>query len=105
MLVGQTIRALGSRTAHVGAFTMGSASSRDIEGWLMLHPELLDPTRYLIATDADGAGQKAANFWLQKTNRARLWPPPRPCKDVTELWQKHGYEGVRWWILSARERF
>ena len=106
MLTLQTLRVLGQRTAHIGAFTMGSASSQDVDRWLVLHPEFLDPARYLIATDCDDAGQKAARRWLEiAPGRARLWPPPRPCKDVTELWQKHGYEGVRWWILEGLKRF
>lgn len=37
--------------------------------------------------------------------RARLWKPPSPCKDITELWQKHGYEGVRWWVLEALGKY
>jgi hypothetical protein len=104
MLTWQVIQALGSKAAHVGAFTMGSASSRDIESWLLLRPELLDPARYIIATDSDGPGREAAHYWLERTKRARLWLPPSPCKDVTELWQKHGYEGVRWWLLSGLEK-
>ena len=32
MLTWQAIQALGERAAHAGAFTMGSASSRDLEG-------------------------------------------------------------------------
>jgi hypothetical protein len=105
MLTGQVMKTLGSKAEQAGAFTMGSASSRDIEGWLMLHPHLLDPMRYLIATDSDGAGQDAAHYWLKKTERARLWSPPAPCKDVTELWQRHGYEGVRWWILEGLKKY
>lgn len=103
LVTGQVLRALGDRAGHAGAFTMGSASSRDIDSWLMLHRELLDPVRYLIATDSDGPGKEAAHYWLEKTKRARRWLPPSPCKDVTELWQKHGYEGVRWWILAGLE--
>jgi hypothetical protein len=107
MLTLQTLRAMGWKAAHVGAFTMGSASSQDVDRWLLLYPELLDPARYLIATDSDKAGQEAAAKWLQKITpgRARRWPPPSPCKDVTELWQKHGYEGVRWWICEGLRRY
>jgi hypothetical protein len=101
LLTWQVIKALGDRAGHAGAFTMGGASSLDIDGWLMLHPELLEPVRYLISTDSDGPGRDAAHYWLEKTKRARLWLPPAPCKDITELWQKHGYEGVRWWVLEG----
>lgn len=84
---------------------MGSATSQDVNRWLILHPELLDPARYLIATDSDSTGQRAALRWKDLTpGRARLWSPPRPYKDVTELWQMHGYEGVRWWILEGLRR-
>jgi CHC2 zinc finger len=106
LLTLQTLRAMGQKAADVGAFTMGSASSQDVDRWLVLHREFLDPARYLIATDSDQAGQQAAKYWLQSTpGRARLWPPPRPCKDITELWQKHGYGGVRWWILEALKKY
>ena len=101
MLTLQTLRAMGQKAAHAGALTMGSATSDDIEAWLLVYRELLDPVRYLIATDNDEGGQDAARRWLEKTGRARLWKPPSPCNDITELWLKHGYEGVRWWILEG----
>jgi hypothetical protein len=105
LLLIQTLRTMGPEAKHIGAFTMGSASSQDPERWLLVYPELLDPVRYLIATDRDEAGQKAAQRWLESTGRARSFPPPSPCKDITELWEKHGYEGVRWWVRAALERF
>jgi hypothetical protein len=105
MLILQALQTMGEEAAHVGAITMGSATSQDVDKWLLLHPALLSPRRFLIATDGDGPGQQAAQRWLQITpGRARLWPPPIPFKDVTELWQKHGYEGVRSWISLGLER-
>ncbi|MGA7731120.1 MAG: CHC2 zinc finger domain-containing protein [Chloroflexia bacterium] len=101
----QTLRALGEKARYAGAFTMGSASSHELESWLLHYPQLLHPRRYLIATDGDQAGQDAARCWLEKTKRARLWRPPSPCKDVTELWQKHGYDGVRWWLMAGLQKY
>ena len=104
-LAAASLTALGQRAAHAGALTMGSATSDDIEAWLLVYRELLDPVRYLIATDSDAGGNEAARRWLEKSGRSRRWKPPSPCKDVTDLWQMAGYEGVRWWILEGLKKY
>jgi len=89
--------------AHVGdlvaVVTLGSASSKDMDPWL---PWLLRVDRLLIATDADQAGDQAAEYWLKLTKRAqRLRPPvdPKDGKDVTDYWRAGG--DLRAWVSKA----
>lgn len=111
LLVLQTLDLMGEQAAHMGAFTMGSASTQDVSAWLLTTPELLEPACYLVATDSDSAGRDAANEWLSKTKRARLYPPPemppfssgKPRKDITDLWKLYGFTGVYRWIRAAAE--
>jgi hypothetical protein len=91
MLVLQTLQSMAPEIAgQVGAVTMGSATSQDVPGWLVLCPKLLSPRRYLIATDRDRAGDAAARVWPQETRRARHWPPPDPCKVLPSYGRRTG---------------
>ena len=78
--------ALGGMAAVV---TLGSASSgpADVIG------RFLVATPWYVATDADPAGDKAADGWPARSRRVR---PPEPFKD----WCEAGAAGVdlaRWW--------
>jgi len=59
--------------------TLGSASARP--GPDLLRAMLAAP-RWLLATDADEAGDKAANGWPSRAVRVR---PPEGCNDWTEV--------------------
>ncbi len=89
--------------AHVGnlvaVVTLGSASAKDVDPFL---PWLLRVDKLLIATDADRAGDQAAEYWLKLTKRARrLRPPVEPAdgKDVTDFWKAGG--DLRRWITEV----
>ena len=47
----------------------GAANSMDIDTWL---PHLLHVKRLYIATDANDAGTRAAEYWFSRTRRAWL---------------------------------
>jgi hypothetical protein len=79
--------------------TLGSASS--CGDTRALNAMLFAP-RCFIATDADAAGDVAANGWPPRAHRVR---PPEPFKDWTEA--KQGRVNLcRWWedILAGNER-
>jgi hypothetical protein len=81
--------------------TLGSASARPDPG--ILGAMLGAPTWY-IATDADEAGDRAADGWPGRARRARppmLRPHPddhveKAKTDWTDLHQ-HGFDLARWW--------
>jgi hypothetical protein len=71
--------------------TSGSASAwpvPDILGHMLAAP------RWYIATDADDAGEKAADRW--EAVRARRVRPPAQFKDWTEA-RQGGVDLTRWW--------
>lgn len=102
LLVLQTLAGMGDDAKHVGAFTFGSASSRDFSPWL---PYLIGPSRYLMAMDNDEAGEVSRRHWITYTRRARRWPPPSQYKDVTAYWQTPwpygGDQALQTWIRAA----
>ncbi|MEO8285021.1 MAG: CHC2 zinc finger domain-containing protein [Chloroflexota bacterium] len=101
LLVRQTLEQMG--LCDAGAITYGSATS---------HPDpddtlyLLGPQRYLIATDADTAGERSAAWWLQQTTRAVRYAPnilTPGDKDVTDMWVSGGSAAVERWIAKGLE--
>ena len=84
MLLGQELGELAS------VVTLGSASNRP--GPRLLGMMLAAP-RWYISTDADDAGDRAAEGWPPRAHRAR---PPRPFKDWTEA-RQGGVDLRRWW--------
>jgi hypothetical protein len=88
LLLGQELGELAS------VITLGSASARpgpDILGLMLAAPV------WYLATDADGAGDKAAAGWPARARRVR---PPAPHKDWGEATQA-GIDVRRWWIEEA----
>ena len=87
--------ALGDLAAVI---TLGSASARPEPH--ALAPMLAAP-RWYIATDADPAGDKAADGWPARARRVR---PPGSYKDWTEV-KGGGVNLARWWrdILAGIE--
>jgi hypothetical protein len=83
LLLGQELRDLAA------VMTLGSASSRPD---LTTRSELLAAAPWFIATDADAAGDKAADGWPAVARRVR---PPGGVKDWTELWQA-GRNSIRY---------
>lgn len=77
----------------VPAVTFGSASERpkgrDLDALSAASP-------WLIATDADGAGDKSAAAWHESSERCRRVRPPGAFKDWTEAAQS-GVDLRRWW--------
>ena len=84
LLLGQELGDLAS------VVTLGSASARPDAGIL---GSLLAAPRWHVATDADGAGDRAAEGWPARARRAR---PPGPFKDWTEA-RQGGMDLRRWW--------
>ena len=84
LLLGQELGDLAS------VVTLGSASIRP--GPNLLGMMLASP-RWYISTDADDAGDRAAEGWPPRGCRAR---PPQPFKDWTEARQA-GVDLRRWW--------
>lgn len=78
-----------------GVVTLGSASARPNPRSLL--PMLVSP-QWFIATDADAAGDRAAESWRHLAERVR---PPGPYKDWTEV-LGGGINLARWWgeVLS-----
>ena len=88
---------LGQVLAEIAAVvTLGSASARPSP--VILNP-MLAAAPWLIATDADPAGDKAADGWPPTAKRVR---PPHPHKDWTEA-HLGGIDLRRWWrdLLSG----
>jgi hypothetical protein len=84
LLLGQ---AIGERAAVV---TLGSASAHpEVSTYLVMLPAF----PWYLAQDADGAGDRAAVGWPQRSIRVR---PPAPYKDWTEAAQA-GVNLARWW--------
>ena len=83
LLLGQD---LGELAAVV---TLGSASGRHDAARKFMRPA----APWYIATDADPAGDQAANGWPARARRVR---PPEPFKDWTEARQA-GVNLRRWW--------
>ena len=88
--------ALGDMAAVV---TLGSASARPDPAAL---GRVLAAPRWFIATDADEAGDKAADGWPARARRVR---PPGRFKDWTEA-KAAGVDLARWWrdILAGVDR-
>ncbi|WZO99352.1 toprim domain-containing protein [Isosphaeraceae bacterium EP7] len=85
LLLGQALAGLAS------VMTMGSASARHDHGTVS---DALRPARRIyIATDADDAGDRAAEGWPARARRVR---PPDPFKDWTEA-RQGGVDLARWW--------
>ena len=69
---------------QAGVVTFGSSTNHDVDTWL----EYLMPIKRLyIATDNDEAGEKAWQFWKERTKRARRCVPPMNAKDITDAWK------------------
>ena len=83
LLLGQELRDLAA------VVTLGSASSRPD---LAARSEMLAAAPWYIATDADEAGDRAADGWPAEAIRVR---PPHGVKDWTELWQA-GRNSIRY---------
>jgi hypothetical protein len=82
---------LGQELVDLAAVvTLGSASARP-EGSTFL--AMLPAPAWLVATDADEAGDKAASGWPPRARRVR---PPAPFKDWTEAFQ-YPINLRRWW--------
>jgi hypothetical protein len=82
---------LGQELSELAAVvTLGSASARPRADTLS---SMLAAPRWFIATDADDAGDKSADRWPARAQRAR---PPQPFKDWTEARQA-GVNLRRWW--------
>ena len=75
--------------------TLGGASSRPS---LQILSRLIAAHPWIIATDADDAGDKAAGDWLERSDRAIRVRPPEPYgKDWTEVHQS-GLDLKAWWV-------
>jgi hypothetical protein len=70
--------------------TLGSASVRPDPD---RHGEMMGSPRWYVATDADDAGDRAAEGWPPRARRVR---PPGQHKDWTEAHQS-GVHLRRWW--------
>ena len=82
---------LGQLMAGLAAVvTLGSASERPRPETLAA---LLPASAWYVATDADGAGDKAADCWPGRSRRVR---PPEPFKDWGEA-RDAGVDLARWW--------
>jgi hypothetical protein len=82
---------LGQELAELAAVvTLGSASGRPDPGIL---GTMLPAAPWIIATDRDAAGEKAAAGWPDQSRRVR---PPAPFKDWTEA-RQGGVDLRRWW--------
>ena len=92
--------ALGEALGELAAVvTRGSASARPDPAALGV---MLTARRWFIATDADEAGDRAADGWPARARRVR---PPGPFKDWTEA-RQGGVDLGRWWrdILTGVDR-
>jgi hypothetical protein len=88
LLLGQELAGLTS------VVTLGGTGARPKSRALCV---LLRASRWVIATDADGAGEKTAAWWLNYSDRSRRVPPPREFgKDWSEAHQK-GLDLRGWW--------
>jgi hypothetical protein len=57
---------------------------------------MLGASPWLVAVDADGAGEVSASGWLDRSRRCRRVPPPGGFKDWSAAFQ--GGVGLRrWW--------
>jgi hypothetical protein len=75
--------------------TLGSASARpdtDVLGSMLAAPV------WHLASDADAAGDRAADGWPARARRVR---PPAPCNDWTDVHQ-YGVNLRRWWSDRLR---
>ncbi len=61
---------------------------------------LLSRKRVVIAMDADDSGALTARKWLQTIPQAVIAPMFPIGKDVGELWQNRGNNGVKAWLNS-----
>lgn len=68
----------------VDVVALGSARADVDERW---RGHLCQYSRWLICTDNDQAGEKAAAGWCAWSERASRLPVPAGHKDVTEYWQ------------------
>lgn len=94
LLLGQELAGLA-----VSVATLGSASSRpEAAAYLAM----MAAPRWFLGTDADPAGDLAAEAWPARARRVR---PPSPYKDWTEA-KADGVNLARWWrdILNGVER-
>jgi len=70
----------------VGVVAQGSASeAKAVNLWTWI-PYLLSMERLYIALDADPAGERAADFWLKRSKRARRAAPSMGI-DITDAWR------------------
>jgi DNA primase len=76
--------------------TFGSASESDIRLWL---PVLVQYPSLLLGFDNDAAGERARQWWYERTRRAHGLLVPTG-KDWTEAWLKLGDEGLREYVLE-----
>ena len=93
LLLGQELDGLAS------VVTLGSASARpDLRAFGVMQ----SAPRWFIATDADAAGDKAADAWPSRARRVR---PPEPFKDWCEA-KAGGAALARWWgdVLNGIDR-
>ncbi len=87
-----------------------SAETKDLDGakrydWVDRHADDLREVReFIIATDADQAGQylRADLVALLGADRCRFVDMPFPCKDLNEVLQEYGPERVTECIATAR---
>ena len=84
LLLGQELTGLAT------VLTLGSASGRPD---ITLLSKFLGLSPWFVATDADSAGERAADHWPARARRVR---PPSPFKDWTEAAQG-GVILRRWW--------
>jgi hypothetical protein len=82
---------LGEDLGEIAAVvTLGAASARLTPDMLC---RFLPASAWYVATDADPAGNKAADRWPARARRIR---PPEPFKDWTEA-KAAGVDLARWW--------
>lgn len=89
----------GDLVAVVGQGGAGEAQARNVDTWL---PYLLPVKRLFVATDNDDAGQRAAEYWMACTKRARRVLPPAGATDLTDAWRA-GVD-LRGWVQEILEK-
>jgi len=91
LLLGQELRRAPGLPGWAAVVTLGSTSNRpDLDA----RSEMLAAPVWFVATDADGAGDKAALEWPARAIRIR---PPDPFNDWTEAAQA-GIDLRCWWL-------
>ncbi len=92
---------LGQELADVAAVvTLGSAGNKPSA---RIKNAMLTASRWIVAGDADGAGEKSAEGWLASSDRCvRVAPPQAKGKDWTEAYQ-NGLDLKTWWQEQLRD--